>query len=478
MQPSNMHLDHHAMWIDPKNSDHMINGNDGGLNITYDRGKNWVDIREMQMAEFYAISVDNQEPYNIYGGLQDNGSHIGPSNHTPTHGVDCPWESIGGGDGFFVEPDPSDNNTVYYESQFGNISRRNLVTGQSKGIKPESMIGEAAMRCNWASPFILSKFNSRVIYFGAQNLYMSLDRGDHWESISPDLTTNPGPERQGDVTFGSISTISESPFSPRLLYVGTDDGNIQVTRDGGGSWELISEKLPSHWTTRVIASKYNKSTVYATFSAYRKDIFETFIYKSDDYGKTWKSLKGNLPEEPVNVIREDPNTAGLLYIGTDVGVYASLDNGGNWVSLVNDLPTTPVHDLVIQAREKELVIGTHGRGIFILDVSYIEELVKEEASAKPLYISSIDDIYKYKQRGDEKQKTSFYVWAKDSGKLKLSILDSTSKVLTTIKKEVKTGINKIEWDLSNNKDHAVEKGDYSLVVSQGKEEEKREFTIK
>ncbi|UCH98185.1 MAG: glycosyl hydrolase, partial [Candidatus Aminicenantes bacterium] len=340
----NVHVDHHAMWINPNNPDHLINGNDGGLNFSYDRGKTWQKINNIPIAEFYTISVDMAKPYNIYGGTQDNGSLFGPSDHIPEHGVPDPWKHLGGGDGFFVFVDPEDSNTVYFEYQFGALLRKNLSSGKTKNIMPKTKIGEPALRCNWMTPFIISQHNHLTLYFGAQKLFKSLNRGDTWHCISPDLTTNPGPEKQGDVTYGTITSISESRFQPGLMYVGTDDGNIQVTHNDGITWEKINTGLPRRWVSRVIASGYDKATVYAALTGYRQDDFKCYLYRSMDSGKTWTSIRSNLPDESVNVIREDPKNENILYVGTDLGIYVSIDKGNTWYSLCNNLPTTPVHD--------------------------------------------------------------------------------------------------------------------------------------
>ncbi|MFC2160773.1 hypothetical protein ACFLRW_02890 [Acidobacteriota bacterium] len=377
-----MHLDMHEMWIDPKNPDRLLLGNDGGYYCSYDRGTTWVHFNNLPIGEFYAISVDNAEPYNIYGGTQDDAALVGPSTHNikdrlSEYGVVDPWKHIyldrwGGGDSYFTELDPSDPNTIYYEHQFGEFRRKNMKTGETKSIKPVAEEGEPRLRRNWMTPYFISHHDPKTVYYAAHKLYKSLDRGDSWECISPDLTTDPGPEKQGDVPFGTITSLSESKLKKGLIYAGSDDGNIQITQDDGKNWTLIKEGLPLKWVSRVIASLHEVGTVFVSFTGYREDDFETYLFMSTDFGKTWTSITGNLPSESINVVREDPQDKNILYVGTELSVYVSLDRGQMWHSLSNHLPTTPVHDLVIHPRENEMVIGTHGRSCFVLDVKPIQ----------------------------------------------------------------------------------------------------------
>ena len=381
-----MHLDMHEMWIDPKQPDRLLLGNDGGLYGSYDRGTTWLHFNNLPIGEFYAISVDMAEPYNIYGGTQDNAALYGPSTHNledrlSKYGVEDPWRHIyldrwGGGDSYFTELDPSDPNTIYYEHQFGEFRRKNMKTGDTKSIKPVAEEGEPQLRRNWMTPYFISHYDPQTVYYAAHKVYKSPDRGDSWECVSPDLTTNPGPEKQGNVPFGTITSLSESRLKKGLIYAGTDDGNVQVTHNDGKNWTLIKSGLPAKWVSRVIASLHEEGTVYVSFTGYREDDFEVYLYMSSDFGKTWTSIAGNLPAESINVIREDPHDKNILYVGTELSVYVSLDRGQRWFSLSNHLPTTPVHDLVIHPRENEMVIGTHGRSCFVLDVKPIQNHFK------------------------------------------------------------------------------------------------------
>lgn len=380
-----LHLDAHAFWINPNNADHVLLGNDGGFHISYDRCETWLHLNNLPIGEFYAVWADNSEPYNIFGGTQDNAALFGPSNHIPADDAQDAWEHVyldrwGGGDSYFTYSDPADPQTVYYEHQFGDLRRKNMGTGKTLGIRPraESITDykpdDPKLRFNWMTPFILSHYDSSTLYYGANKLFKSTNRGDDWTVISPDLSTGPGPNQQGNVPYGTITTVSESKLVAGLLYAGTDDGNVHVTQDDGRTWNLVSEALPDHWVSRVVASKHSKSTVYVTLTGYREDDFTTHVFRSTDYGKNWQSIKGNLPDEPVNVIREDPEEAAILYLGTDVGAYVSINHGEQWQVLGNGLPTIPVHDLFVHPRDGELIAGTHGRSIYVLDVGPVRRL--------------------------------------------------------------------------------------------------------
>ena len=369
-------LDQHALWINPSKPESLILGNDHGLYFSYDRAESWLHMNNIPITEFYAISVDMEEPYNIYGGNQDNAAVWGPSTHVVEDGVDDPWKYIyldrwGGGDGFVTLADPTDSDSVYYFSG-RRVYRKNLKEGTRKEVSPQAKERIPGLRYNWMVPFIISLHDPSTLYYGANKLFKSVDKGNTWSCISPDLTTNPGTDKQGNVPYGTQTTISESPIKESLIYVGTDDGNIQVTRDGGKSWTLIKAGLPSKWVSRVTASRYDQGTVYVALTGYREDDFEKYLFMSTDFGQTWISIARNLPAESINVVKEDPKKEQILYVGTDLGVYVSLNRGKTWHSLCNHLPTTPVHDLVIHPRDDELVIGTHGRSCFILDVKPIQ----------------------------------------------------------------------------------------------------------
>ncbi|HUR10640.1 MAG TPA: hypothetical protein VM012_04690, partial [Flavitalea sp.] len=372
----NVHPDHHALWIDPKKDNHYINGNDGGINITYDDGSTWYKANMPPVAQFYAITVDDAKPYNVYGGLQDNGTWFGPS----TFKEDAGWidngeygyKSIGGGDGMQVQVDPRDNQTIYSGFQFGTYSRQNREKKEFKNIKPRNDIGEAALRFNWQTPILLSSHNNDVIYFGSNRFHRSLNKGDSMVALSGDLTNGKKP---GDVPFGTITALHESPLRFGLLYAGTDDGNIHISKDGGYTWSLVSKKLPQgFWVSRIVASQYREGRVYATLNGYRNDHFAPYIFVSEDFGLNWKQLGKDLPFEPVNVIKEDPKSDSILYAGTDGGLYVSLDRGETFMMWNAGLPKSiPVHDIAIQARENEIVLGTHGRSLYVSKLDLVQK---------------------------------------------------------------------------------------------------------
>ena len=378
----NTHADWHAFWINPKRDDHMIAGNDGGCNISYDAGKNWFKANSPAVGQFYAINVDNEKPYNVYGGLQDNGSWYGKS--TNKESIDWTDEGqygfkrMGGGDGMQVQVDPRDHNTVYTGSQFGAYMRINKQNPGPKFLRPVPQNSkDEKPRFNWQTPILLSKHNPDILYMAGNSLFRSMNRGDDFERISGDLSNG---KKAGDVPFGTMTSISESPFKFGLIYTGTDDGVVSLTTDGGNTWTKLSGLPQGLYISRVLASSHLQSRVYVTLNGYRDDHYAAYVYCSDDYGKTWKKLGNDLPMESVNVIREDPKSSSILYLGTDGGAYASTDGGSSFMQFTNNLPVAiPVHDMVIQERENELVLGTHGRSLYIGKLDLIQKMVIKEA---------------------------------------------------------------------------------------------------
>ncbi|WP_339835282.1 glycosyl hydrolase [uncultured Maribacter sp.] len=406
----NVHSDHHALWVNPNSPGHLINGNDGGVNTSYDDGESWIKNNSPIVGQFYAIAVDNQKPYNVYGGLQDNGVWMGPNNadeSTEWHQTgQYPWKSILGGDGMQVQIDSRNHNTVYTGFQFGNYFRLDLENDKRVYIQPKHELGETPYRFNWQTPILLSPHNQDILYMGSNKLHRSLNQGDTWETISADLTQG---GRSGNVAFGTLATISESPFKFGLIYTGSDDGLIYRTDNGGGSWEVISKNLPQNlWVSRVVASKYNENRVYATLNGYRSDDFTPYIYVSEDKGITWKNISSNIPMSPVNVIIEDSENENVLFVGTDNGLYVSLNSGSTWESFQNGMPYVAVHDLVIQKEEKHLLVGTHGRSIYKADIAQLQKLTPEVLK-KELHIYSLENIIHSTQWGN-----SWSSWSKAS----------------------------------------------------------------
>lgn len=377
---ANVHVDHHALWINPKRDSHFINGNDGGVNITYDDGASWFKANTPSVGQFYAIAVDNAKPYNVYGGLQDNGTWYGPSTHKEDVGwVDqgeYAYKAIGGGDGMQVQIDKRDNQTIYSGFQFGSYNRQNREKKEFKSLKPRHDLGEQSFRFNWQTPILLSIHNQDIFYLGSNRLHRSMNKGDSMIALSNDLTNG---KKEGDVPYGTITSLTESPIRFGLLYAGTDDGNIHLSKDGGYSWSLVSKKLPAgFWVSRVIASQYKEGRVYVTLNGYRNDHFLPYLFVSEDHGNNWRQLGKDLPAEPLNVVREDPKSDSILYVGSDGGVYVSLDAGNSFMMWTGGLPkSVPVHDIAIQQRENEIVLGTHGRSLYVAKLDSVQLLIKD-----------------------------------------------------------------------------------------------------
>ena len=372
----NVHADHHALWINPANPDHLINGNDGGVNISYDDGDNWIKNNSPSVGQFYFINYDHEQPYNVYGGLQDNGVWKGAHNarmgkrweQTGSY----PWSSIMGGDGMQVQIDKRDANTVYTGYQFGNYFRLDLNSGEQKYIQPKHTLGEAPYRFNWQTPILLSSHNQDILYLGGNKLMRSMNRGDDWEAISPDLTTG---GKKGNVAYGTLTAISESPFQFGFIYTGSDDGLVQVTKNSGASWTSISSVFPKDlWVSRVVASQHRKERVYVTLNGYRWDDFRTYIYMSEDAGLNWKSIAKGIPMAPVNAIAEDPVNEDVLYVGTDNGAYVSFNGGSSWEAFSSGLPSVAIHDIKVQPDANDLLLGTHGRSIYKANITPLQAL--------------------------------------------------------------------------------------------------------
>ena len=374
-----LHGDHHGLWIDPEDSNYLINVNDGGVNVSYDGGIIWRDFHTIHpVVQFYNVAYDMEEPFNVYGSVQDHGTYKGNVAHNlPRRRRErrpvTRWESAPGGEGTHIAVDPLNSNILYSSSFYGRLQRSEFKNGVwvSVSIVPKAGEGEPPLRGQWMAPTIISPHNPSVIYHGMQYLYRSMNRGDTWERISPDLSYN-DPDKLGKLPFAiphqCLTAISESPFQFGLIYTGTDDGRVHITRNGGVSWTEIIKGLPyNKQVSRIVASKYDKGTVFLTLNGRRDDDFADYIYKSTDYGKTWADISGNMPGGPVNVIREDPKNKDVLYVGTDLGVYVTIDGGKKWHVLANSLPICFVWDLIIHPRDNALVIATNGRGMYVID---------------------------------------------------------------------------------------------------------------
>lgn len=452
----NVHADHHALWINPKNPDHLINGNDGGVNISYDDGENWIKNNAPSVGQFYAINVDNEEPYNVYGGLQDNGVWVGPSDHEEDKGWlqngKYPYEFIMGGDGMQIQIDNRDVNTVYTGFQFGNYYRLDRKTNESTYIQPKHELGDSPYRFNWQTPILLSSHNQDILYLGGNKLMRSMDQGATWDAISEDLTTG---GKQGNVAYGTITSIAESDFQFGLLFCGSDDGLIHVSKNGGGNWTNVSASFPKElWVSRVVASSHKKERVYATLNGYRWDDFTPYVYASDNYGATWKNISGNLPASSVNVIKEDPANEDVLYLGTDNGAYVSLNRGESWEAFSNGLPNVAVHDLVVQEKAKDLVVGTHGRSIYIADVSLLQQL--NTSKMNTLVLSDLESVDRSRRWGNSwsqwranfEPSKAIQFYAPQAGNAQILIENENGKEMYQSSMTGSKGVNIFDYDLS------------------------------
>lgn len=452
--------DNHAMWIDPNDSQHMLLGYDHGMGITYDAGKNWYHPDEIPLAQFYSVDVDMAYPYNVYGGLQDNGSVRGPSSNPNGASVKMEdWMRTGGGDGMYNIIDKTNNRYLYNESQFGPIRRLDLVTGESSSIRYS---GARDMRWNWSSPIVVSEHNSDVVYHAGNKVLRSNFRGENWEEVSPDLSNNDEVKAAGtgNIQYGTITTLEESPINPEELWAGTDDGNVHVTTDGGKNWTKLNDNIkgnPEYWVSRIEASAHYPGTAYVSYTGLRRDDFRPFVYKTTDFGKTWTSIAANLPKESINVIKEDHKNPDLLLIGTDQSVYASIDGGKVWNKMTNGFPTNPAYDLVIHPRENDVVVGTHGRGIFIADISPLQELNKDVLNSTA-HLFDIEPKVKWGNYFSNNSSYTNYDGESEAPGIHINFFtkkdnEATVKVykgermIQSMEVEAKSGLNQITWDM-------------------------------
>jgi len=483
---NDVHPDHHAMWIDPLDPSRIIEGNDGGVYLSFDRGATWQYPNVIPLGQFYQIGVDMRDPYYVCGGLQDNGIWCGPSDTRNSPGIlNDDWMIIHFGDGYYTQIDPTDHNIVYTNAHYGNIVRVDVASGEKQSIQPYpvslrgSAAGDHPYRFNWNSPIHMSPNDSRRVYFGSNVLFRTTDGGQSWAEISPDLTTNDlekiGPSG-GAITFDNTSaeyhctiiTIAEAPDAPDVIWVGTDDGNVQVTRNGGASWADVTANIeglpPFSWVSRVEASRVDPATAYATFDRHRSNDRRPYVYKTTDYGESWTSLANNLPEFGyLHVIREDPRNPDVLYLGSEFGVWASINGGDSWFSIRGaNFPPVGVRDIVVHPRDNDLVVGTHGRSIWILDdVTPIQELA--EAVADGAYLFEPPQATRFMGRFTKpfladrafhgattgSSATISYYLDDDAAAAgaQLTIEDGSGETIRTLRATSEVGINRIGWGL-------------------------------
>ena len=450
--------DNHAMWIDPNDSDHMVLGYDHGMGITYDGGKTWYHPDEKPLAQFYAVDVDMAYPYNVFGGLQDNGSVKGPSTTRNGDPITMEmWSRVGGGDGMYNVPDKSNNRYLYNESQFGPIQRLDMETGERKSIRYK---GARKMRWNWNSPIIVSQHNSDVIYHAGNKVLKSTFRGENWTEISEDLSNNDEVKAAGtgNIQYGTITSLEESPLSADELWAGTDDGNVHLTVDGGKNWTKLNDQIignPAYWVSRIEASSHYLGTAYLSYTGYRRDDFRPFLYKTTDHGQTWTEISNGLPNEPINVVREDHKNPNLLFVGTELGVYASIDGGAHWTKFMTGMPTNPAYDMVIHPRENELVVATHGRGVFIADITPLQGLTPEIAEAsiaafdiQPAvdYVTGLSNNSAFTNFNGESRALGSHIWlhTQNAGQVSITIKQGLNDIYWT-EMDAEKGLNLWIW---------------------------------
>jgi photosystem II stability/assembly factor-like uncharacterized protein len=465
--PFNFGGDNHALWIDPADAKHIMLGYDHGMGISYDAGANWYHPDFLPVEQFVAVGFDFNYPYNVFGGTQDNGSIMGPSTkkgNTPVRLED--WKSVGGGDGMYNEVDQNDSRWLYNESQFGTLTRTDLSTGESKNIMYQKMD-----RYAWNAPVVISPHNSKTIYHAGNKVIRSRNQGETWEEISPDLSTRDSSKIKGtgNITHCNIVTLDESPAKEGVLWAGTDDGKVWVTKDGGLNWEDLTANIQgnkNYWISRVEASFADTGVAYVTSTGLRNDDFSPFIWKTADYGKTWKSIVSNLPkDESLCVIREHPKNPSLLFAGTTKSVYVSFDGGSNWNKLRNNMPNNPVEDLKIHPRENDLIVGTHGRSIWIADISYLTE-INPAMLAEDFHLFQPEMKVKWISTGSNNSSSSNYAgesepigvpftfYLKSEPKdVKLQVLDG-ARVIYEISPSKKAGVNQVVWNFTKRTDTA------------------------
>lgn len=448
------HADHHALWIDPDDGRHMVLGCDGGFYATYDRMDNWDHLNHLALGQFYHVALDPRPLYRVYGGLQDNGTWGGPTHTKAATGpINEDWIRVGGGDGFVCRVDPNDPDLVYYESQNGGFSRRNLRTGEAASLRPRAPEGKR-YRFNWNSPFILSSHNSKIYYNAGNFVFRSLDRGNNPRVISPEITLT---------DRGSATALAESPRNPDVLYVGTDDGALWVTRNGGGEWTNITDKvgLPGpRWVATIEASRFAEGRAYVAFDGHRSDDDDPHVYVTEDFGQTWKSLRANLPWGSTRVLREDIVNENLLFLGTEFAAWASIDRGQSWAKLNHTLPTVAVHEFAIHPSTGEVVVATHGRSLWVFDATPLRQMNSDVLAAK-VHLYQPGAAFRWHAnpvRGGTNRRfvgsnpargaQLYYSLSEKPKQISLKIVDYQGETVRQLRPAAEPGLHQVAWDMT------------------------------
>lgn len=450
-----MHGDHHGLYIDPNNSDYLVNNNDGGAYVSYDGGENWRFFVELPIVTFFNVNYDMGEPFRVYGSVQDHGSYSGVVDlSNGRHAIEATaWSSAPGGEGSHHAIDPRDPNLVYSAGFYGSLSRTNIETGETTSIMPRPEAGEQSFRGQWLAHFVLSPHDPNTIYHGMNYVFRSTNRGEDWDRISPDLTNN-DPDRLGDIQFQTITALAESPITRGLLYAGSDDGRVHVMRDPRADWTDITAGLHGdRFTSEIVASQYDEATVYVTQNGRRSDDFGAYVFRSTDYGRSWESIVNNIPFGPVNIIREDPKNENVLYVGTDVGVYASLDRGAEWHAVTRALSSTFVHDLVIHPRDDIMVASTHGRGMLAFDVRQLQQLTPQVIARDAHMFAAEGGVLPPAGRGGfgspDARSAYVHYWLAADASVSLEVQDGDGRSVNVLEAEGSAGLHMIEWTLQS-----------------------------
>jgi photosystem II stability/assembly factor-like uncharacterized protein len=481
------HNDHHALWIDPRDRDHLVLGGDGGLYFSQDRGAVWEHLKNLPLAQFYGIGLDQRKPYRIFGGLQDNGVWVGPSATRSPDGITlADWAHLQRGDGFSCALDPLDPNVLYACAQWGRLRRVSLADGASTLIQPAAAAGTPEYRFHWNSPLVVSAHYQKTLYMGGNQVFRTINRGDLWTSISPDLTRGPpGPSSDRGHT---LSALAESPLRPGLLWAGSDDGRVHVTRNGGGDWLERTERIPGvppqRCISRIEASRTAEGTAFLAIDRHRLDDRAPYLFRTTDLGSTWQPIANDLPAgSPVLVVREDPRNPDLLYVGAEHGLFASLDGGKHWQRWPG-LPTVPVHDLVIHARDRDLVVATHGRGLFVIDVGPLQEMTPRNLGLDA-YLCTVKPATRYEPRRSRHltggrlfaapnppygATIAYHLKSQAVDAVRILILDAQGKRMAELSGERAPGLHGVVWDLSRPDKELAAIGDYTAILKLGDRE--------